>query len=145
MSVFDGLPDDDHDNRIILDMLFDYGCWHALAKLRLHTDETLDLLDVATVHLGQSTRTFARTTCKKYDTYELPRESAARGRRRAALANKGKGKGRAGQASNDTAGTTRKRKSFSRKTYKYHSLWDYAAHIRRFGPSDNWTTQIVRH
>ncbi|RDX43849.1 hypothetical protein OH76DRAFT_1300052, partial [Lentinus brumalis] len=139
MSVFDGLPDNAQDNRIILDMLFTYGCWHALAKLRLHTDDTLDLLDTMTVQLGQSTRRFARTTCKKYDTYELPRESAARGRRTAALANKGKGKAR---ASKNSTGTTRKRKSYSLKTYKYHSLWDYAAHIRRYGPSDNWTTQI---
>ncbi|RPD53254.1 hypothetical protein L226DRAFT_548591 [Lentinus tigrinus ALCF2SS1-7] len=112
MAVFDGLPNNVQDNNIILDMLFDDGCWHALAKLRLHTDDTVDLLDVATVNVGQSTRRFTRITCTRYDTYELPRETA------------------------------RKRKSFSLKTYKYHSLWDYAAHIRRFGPSDNWTTQI---
>lgn len=79
MSVFDGLPDDDEDNHIILDILFDYSCWHALAKLRLHRDDTLDLLDAVTVQLGQSTHKFSRITCKKYDTYELRRESAACG------------------------------------------------------------------
>ena len=33
------------------------------------------------------------------------------------------------QNHNNMTRTTEKCKSFSLKTYKYHSLWDYAAHI----------------
>ena len=50
MSIFDGLPDDPEDKIIILDMLFSHGYWHALAKLLLHTDDTLKLLDIVTVN-----------------------------------------------------------------------------------------------
>ena len=51
MSIFDGLPDDLEDKIIILDMLFSHGCWHALAKLLLYTDDTLKLLDIVIVNL----------------------------------------------------------------------------------------------
>ncbi|EJF55943.1 hypothetical protein DICSQDRAFT_72416 [Dichomitus squalens LYAD-421 SS1] len=129
--VFDGLPPNDQDNKIILDPLFDYGCWHSLAKLRLHTDDTQSLLNTITVHTSASVHNFARTTCARYETYELPRESAARGRRTAALASRGKGKGTAGG---------RKLKSFSTTTYKYHALWDYSSTIPMFGPSDIYST-----
>ncbi|KAI0716914.1 hypothetical protein C8Q76DRAFT_420457 [Earliella scabrosa] len=137
-AVFAKISDDEEDNEVILDLIFDYQCWHCLAKLRLHTDDTLELLEVVTVHVGQSVRRFMRTTCAKYVTYELPKESAARGRRRAALAKKGQ----AAPPTSSRAKTSGRRiKQFTMKTYKYHALRDYVSAIRRFGPSDNWTTQ----
>jgi hypothetical protein len=30
----------------VIDLLFELATWHALAKLRIHTDETLDMLAV---------------------------------------------------------------------------------------------------
>ncbi|KAI0775824.1 hypothetical protein BD413DRAFT_709717 [Trametes elegans] len=132
--VFYAILDDDEDNDIILDMLFDLSTWHALAKLRLHTDNTIDLLDVITVNTGASIRRFARVTCPKYATFELPRESAARGRRKQAQQDKGK-------VTTSGKSLTRKRKNFSMTTYKYHTMWDYAASIREVATTDNFTSQ----
>ncbi|KDR65282.1 hypothetical protein GALMADRAFT_1367632, partial [Galerina marginata CBS 339.88] len=67
MSVFEGLfpgPDD----QFVQDMFFTLCTWHAYAKLRLHTTSTLTGLK------------------------ELPREEAARVRRRANAAYKGNSK-----------------------------------------------------
>ena len=57
--------------------------WHANAKLRLHTDSTVLRLKELTRLLGSRLRFFANNICPLYDTRELPREEAARARRRA--------------------------------------------------------------
>lgn len=59
-------------------LLFRLAEWHALAKLRLHTDATLDTMDDATVKLGHQMRKFENTTCNAFQTYELDREVQAR-------------------------------------------------------------------
>ena len=59
-------------------LLFTFGHWHGLAKLWLHTDDTLDLLDVETKHIGKELRGFINKTCTCYDTHELRRETDAR-------------------------------------------------------------------
>lgn len=64
---------------MVLDLLFDLATWHGFAKLRMHTEDTLSFFDAATVILGQTVRKFARTTCKVYDTSELPHEYATCG------------------------------------------------------------------
>ena len=52
MPAFEGLlPSTPHD-KIVLNLLFDLACWHAYAKLQLHTDDTLDFFDSATITLG---------------------------------------------------------------------------------------------
>jgi hypothetical protein len=53
IPVFDGLFDGE-DNDEILQLLFVFAHWHGLAKLRMHTDQTLALLDEATALLGAS-------------------------------------------------------------------------------------------
>ena len=55
--------------------------WHGLAKLRLHTDVTLNIMDAVTTDLGKKMRSFKNTTCRVFETRELPRESKARLRR----------------------------------------------------------------
>jgi len=55
--------------------------WHALAKLRLHTDITLAAMDSMTVLLGNKLRLFQRKTCSAFSTQELKRERDARVRR----------------------------------------------------------------
>jgi hypothetical protein len=55
--------------------------WHALAKLRLHTDVTLAAMDSMTVLLGNKLRLFQRKTCSAFSTRELKRERDARVRR----------------------------------------------------------------
>jgi hypothetical protein len=49
--------------------------------MRLHTDETLKILDRVTILLGEQIRNFKNTTCAEYKTRELDREVAARKRR----------------------------------------------------------------
>lgn len=115
-------------------MIFELQRWHALAKLRLHSDKTLEVFEAATKTLGETLRNFQRTTCKHYDTRDLPSEEAARGRRKVALAKKGKGKASA---------SGNKTKILNLQTYKWHALGDYVSSIRKFGTTDNYSTQIV--
>lgn len=51
-----------------------------MAKLRLHTDITLNIMDKLTTDLGQAFRDFRDKVCSGYETHELPRETAKRQR-----------------------------------------------------------------
>lgn len=117
--------------------MFDLATWQAYAKLRLHTEDTLDFFDSATVVLGKSVRKFQRTTCETYITMELPQEHAARGRRQAQLAAK------QGALAVAKGGTRPKVKKLNINTYKFHALGDYPNTIRIRGTTDNYTTQPV--
>jgi hypothetical protein len=57
--------------------------WHGLAKLRQHSDLSLDILESITECLGKALRDFESKTCPCFDTQELKRESEARRRRKA--------------------------------------------------------------
>ncbi|KAJ7687114.1 hypothetical protein B0H17DRAFT_1203783 [Mycena rosella] len=123
-------------NSEILDILFTLAEWHTLAKLKLHTDATLNLLALANKGVGRLLRRFKRVTCPDFATKELPSEEASRGRAQARKAAKGKGKARARPVK-----TTPKVKEYSLLTYKLHSLGDYVPTIRWFGTSDSYSTQ----
>jgi hypothetical protein len=56
--------------------------WHALAKLRMHNDLTLQVMDSVTKSLGHRLRAFKDKTCAAFATKELRREYDARMRRR---------------------------------------------------------------
>ena len=77
IPVFEGLLPEPHNTRI-LRLLFNLAHWHALAKLRLHTDFTLEILDNLTSSLGSQLREFKNTTCSAFVTRELDREFRAR-------------------------------------------------------------------
>jgi len=77
IPVFDGLLPEPH-NGAILKLLFVMAHWHGLAKLRMHNDLTLDVMDAVTVSLGDKLRAFSQKTCAAFETKELPREAAAR-------------------------------------------------------------------
>src|SRR5882724_2390401 len=80
IPVFEELLPEPH-NQIVQDLLFGLAEWHAEAKLRMHTDSSLELLTSATSFLGSQIRRFAKTTCSAFQTKELPNETAARARR----------------------------------------------------------------
>ena len=120
-------------------LLFDLATWHAFAKLRLHTDTTLNDFKTLTSRLGISVRTFIKDVCSQYDTTELPHEMAARGRREAALTKK---LGKSGR-SKKRQKSLRLRKQLNLSTYKYHALGDYPDLIAWFGTTDNASTQTV--
>lgn len=141
--------------------------WHGLAKLRMHTDVTLELLSQVTISFGTRIRAFQEKTCAAFSTHELEREQAARLRRQdkvkkaAAGTNSNAQKGKKATAetvSNALKGmkaTTktnslphksssgRQPKQFNLKTYKYHALGDYCSTIRQFGTTDSYSTQPV--
>jgi hypothetical protein len=135
MPVFESLLPG--DNSIILDLLFELSTWHAFGKLRMHTETTLHHFDNCTTRLGRALRKFRSVTCSKFDTRDLPRETAARTRRRGTKAAKGKGK------ADVTPQTASKRRKFNMLTYKLHALGDYVKSIWLYGTTDNYSTQVV--
>ncbi|TFK81507.1 hypothetical protein K466DRAFT_531692 [Polyporus arcularius HHB13444] len=123
MPVFEGLLDSKADNRIVLDLTFDLAMLLSLGKLRMHIPKTVSALGKAASDVGQSTRTYAKKVCPKYATRELPKELAARGRRKARTAK-----------TSAAVPTVRKRQRFNHCTYKFHALRDYATTVIALGP-----------
>jgi hypothetical protein len=114
----------------IQDLLYMLATWHALAKMRLHDDDTLASLQQATRNLGFALRAFVSQVCATLTTRETERERRARVDR---LERKGKTPRNSG----------RQKRSFNLSTYKLHSLGDYVRCIQLFGTSDGWSTQTV--
>jgi len=74
--VFEGLLDEPY-NRRLMKLLYCTAEWHALAKLWIHTDASLDLLEKLTTEFGQLMRQFRDVTCMAFVTTELPKEMTA--------------------------------------------------------------------
>ncbi|PPR03767.1 hypothetical protein CVT24_007510 [Panaeolus cyanescens] len=158
IPVFEGLLSTTSHDKILLDLLFTLAVWHSLAKLRLHTPSTLSGLKATTKFLGQYLRLFVQRVCPSYNTKELPKEQAARGRKKANDAKRGKttkkkpsrkGKERATEEDSEAQGSAGQGgkpsdqlgKTLNLFTYKLHALGDYVNSIYAFGPSDNYSTQ----
>lgn len=109
--------------------------WHALAKLRMHTDDTIKHLQQGTKELGQYLRRFRDKLCPSYSTKELLREKEARLRRKAPA-----GSSTTTKMPDPNAGS----KYFNLMTYKLHALGDYVSTIIQFGTTDSYSTQTVR-
>lgn len=143
-------------NSKLLTLLYRLAEWHALAKLRMHTEITLQYLEKTTTTIGKELRSFRDTICAAYTCKELPREISRRARRQR------KKKGHSKQAtqpiimdlppgsemSQDAVpppipDILPKTKFFNLCTYKLHALGDYAQTIRLFGTTDSYSTQIV--
>lgn len=154
MPVVEGLLSEPM-NTIVLNLLWACAVWHALAKLRLHTESTLSALEVSTTILGDSARRFSKECDKdKYDIRELPAEEYARHRRKTRQQEKKHAKDSqpsktAQQKPGDSKGKGKekasgpKQKRLNLQTFKWHNLGHYAAAIRRFGPTDGYSTQMV--
>ena len=127
IPIFDGLFPDEHNASIRI-LLFRLAEWHALAKLRLHTEDSLKLLELSLKQLTKQLRRFVKVTCAAFETKELPVKAAAR--RRWEIT----------QAKNLNSPRP---KSFNLLTYKFHALGDYVQTIWLFGTTDSYSTQIV--
>lgn len=114
-----------------MDLLFSLALWHGLAKLRLHTDTTVILLETSTRVLGQALRAFRDKTCSKYETKETEREAQARGRRKT------------NQSKSGDVDGSRRLKSYNLSTIKVHTLGYYAPFIRWSGTTDGYSSQVV--
>ncbi|KAG2084375.1 uncharacterized protein F5147DRAFT_782501 [Suillus discolor] len=166
IPVFEGLLPEAH-NKILLDLLFTMAHWHGLAKLCMHSDFTLEILDQQTTDLGEKFRHFKSKVCTAYHTQELDHEVNARSRQQAkdvtrrmedSIAN-GVGQGTAAQkrAGGNAKGKhkpnlewsqdprsprqSRRKKLLNFRTYKFHALGDYVASIRQFGTTDSYSTE----
>lgn len=80
IPAFEGLLPSPHNARL-MKLLYRTAEWHALAKLRMHTDTTLTLLEDLTTEFGKLMREFRDLSCPQFETVELPREAAARARK----------------------------------------------------------------
>ena len=123
-------------NTSVIELLFIFATWHALAKLHVHTDTSLRLLDTATTALGNALRYFVRVTCPEFDTFETNPEYTKRQRQQAAAASS--------TSSAAPSSTGRQRRTFSLKTIKLHFLGDYVSCIKTFGTTDNYNSALVR-
>ncbi|KAF7965535.1 hypothetical protein HWV62_43046 [Athelia sp. TMB] len=162
IPVFDGLLPEPF-NASILSLLFTCAHWHGLAKLRMHTDHSIALLERETERLYAQLHNFADHVCPAFDTFELRRELEARQRakqRRDAKAagtapnvNANKGKGKAVLTANNDKGNVvasidaialplgPQRRQYTLKTVKHHFLADYPNTIRAFGTTDSYSTE----
>lgn len=152
MPAFEGLLPKPHDDTV-LDLLFSLAMWHGLAKLRMHTDDTLTLFEDATTTLGTVLRYFKRTTCEAYYTREIDTKSLGKkkkkgkkgkllGAKRSAV-HKGKGKEKAADESPAFQFKGTKKKELNLETAKMHKIAHYPSDIRRFGTTDSTSTQLV--
>jgi len=132
--VFEGLFPPLHDLTMQC-LLFRLSKWHVLAKLRLHTDETLMLLQQSLQRLGDQLRHFQQDTCPAFHTHELPMEAAQRQRKETADL-------KAGHRKKELCSALLP-KSFNLNTYKFHALGNCDRMIQMFGTTDSFTTQVV--
>ena len=119
IPVFKGLLPEPF-NGMVLRLLYKAAEWHALAKLRLHTDATLNIFDIVTREFGCLMWQFHDRIADKFDTVELPHEAGTQNR---------------------TAPS--KKKKLNLNTYKFHALGDYVATIHLFWTTDSYSTQIM--
>ena len=121
-------------------LLFTCAYWHGLVKLRMHTDETLMLLDTVTECLGQHLCHFQLKTCAAFNTQELKRE--AERRQHCAQENLKNLQGNSTvTAAASTPHASRRLKTFNLQTYKLHALSDYSSSICRYGTTDLYSTK----
>jgi hypothetical protein len=113
-------------------------CWHASAKLQLHTEKTLTVFRGLTAAFTKEIQYFANKICPQFNTIETPSESAAGLRAEAARIKKGK------TVNASTRGGKRKAKTFNINTPKFHSIAHYPDAIAMYGTTDSYSTQTVR-
>jgi hypothetical protein len=118
-------------------LLYHFAQWHALAKLRVHSESTVTFLEVTFTKLSQKLRKFQVYTCAVFNTVELPREKTTRQRK----ANERADNSNSTTTSAESSGS--RKKKFNISTYKFHAMGDYVRTIRLFGTTDSFTTQIV--
>lgn len=104
---------------MVMQLLYRAAEWHALAKLRMHTESTLELLEACTRSFGSLMRQLRNKTFADFNTVGLPKESRK-------------------------SASSRKKRPLNLNTYKFHSLGDYVRTIRLFGSTDNYSTLTVR-
>lgn len=107
----------------------------------MHSDMTLDIMDLVTSAVGQQFREFKAKVCDAYTTRELHREVEARMWRHARQASKQNDMRKGKQ---NTLNYGQHTKVFNFQTYKFHALGDYVSTIQQYGTSDSYSSEPVR-
>jgi hypothetical protein len=76
IPAVEGLLDHPY-NKQLLTLLYCLAEWHAFAKLRMHTDYTLNQLEKSTIKIGRELRSFQDSMQGAFAVRELPQEVAA--------------------------------------------------------------------
>ncbi|KAF9455659.1 hypothetical protein BDZ94DRAFT_1139764, partial [Collybia nuda] len=144
IPAMDGLLPEPH-NTMVITVLYCLAEWHALAKLHMHTESTLQLLEKSTTILGKELRRFRDGSFKSFNCQELPKETAAcqHQQKKAKAKETGKNTSLTENLQSKEALSFSKKKSLNLFTYKFHALGDYVQTIRLFGTTDSYSTQIV--
>jgi hypothetical protein len=148
IPAFEDLLDEPHNKRL-MKLLYRTAEWHAFAKLRMHTNSTLEHLEVLTKEFGYLMQQFRDLTCSEFRTAELPCEAAAWNRQqqhaqaRVSLAST-TGTASAGSQL-PSCKSSAQMVTLNLSTIKFHSLGDYMRTIQMFGCMDSFSTQLVGH
>ena len=133
---FEGLFLKSVDSKI-QDLLFVMACWHASAKLWLHTEKTLHVFHGMTATFTKEIQHFANKICPQFDMIETPSEFATNLHAEATRIKKG--------TCSTTQGAKWKTKSFNIDTSKFHSITHYPDTIAMYDTTDSYSTQMVCH
>ena len=134
IPCIEGLFPEPH-NTSVIELLFIFATWHALAKLHTHTDTSLRLLDTATTALGNTLRYFARVTCPEFNTFETSTKYTKHQHQQAATVSS--------TLNTEPSSTSRQPQTFSLQTIKLHFLSDYVSCIKTFGTTDNYNSALI--
>jgi hypothetical protein len=169
--VFEGLLPEPFNSQVIK-LLFRIAHWHGLAKLRLHSDISLEILENETTTLGVEFRRFQTEVCPNFNTRELRKEAASRKRRKTkesgtamrplkkkscketevqadtdnseVVAPKSlPSEGEFGNPENKSRESGTLPKQFNLNSYKNHCFGDYASTIKDYGTTDSYSTEPV--
>ncbi|KAJ3832059.1 hypothetical protein F5878DRAFT_548677 [Lentinula raphanica] len=77
IPVFKGLLPDEAHNTMLITLLYRAVEWHALAKLRMHSEDTLQRLETVTQQLGKLMCRFQDLSNSNFQTYETECEGPA--------------------------------------------------------------------
>lgn len=131
LPVFKDLLLEPH-NSIVLKLCH----WHVLAKLQLHTNKMLQIMDNITCSLRNTLHKFASDTCTVFSMQELKHKALCCRRCKAQTHSSA-----TLTLTNSTLAC--QLKMLNLHTYKLHPLSNYMSSIRMFGSMDSYSTQAV--
>ena len=133
-------------------LLYCLSEWHALAKLRMHTEHMLVQLENATAVLGQQSCSFQDWSQTAFTVWELPKQKDACEQHKQKKTLAAKAQSSSTQSTKQTPLKPQQKKQMKSKprvkvlsllTYKLHALGDYVWTICLFCTTDSYSTQIV--
>ncbi len=139
LPVFEDQLRTQRENSFLRSLLFDLATWHAFAKLRLHTDTTLNDFKTVTGRPPVNIGAKATPNLSTETTLQVSGSEPSSSGHTATLTNRS-GTMPVGASQRHLKSS---HKEINLSTYKYHALGDYPDLIARFGTTDNASTQTV--